>query len=64
MQKSSLLAAQQKFHTTKTSMYTVYAIIKIQCIVGTSLSNTKHIDFATILPHAPSDTYVVQNQQK
>ena len=45
-------------------MYTVYALIKIQYIVGTSLSNTEHIDFDRILLHAPSDTYVVQNQRK
>ena len=29
------------------------------CIVGASLSNTEHTDFATTLPHPPSDIEVV-----
>ena len=39
-----------------------HILVKIQCIVGVSLSNTEIIDFTTTLPYSASDTDVVQNQ--
>ena len=38
-----------------------HTLVKIQCIVGVSPSNTEHIDYTTILPCSLSDTDVVQN---
>ena len=40
-----------------------HTLVKIQCIVGVSLSYIDHIDFTTTLPYSPSDTDVVHNHR-